>query len=60
MLKIIINKKRNVEYLKPTHFPSAPVEPSMGLSMYAFWPSRIVMSSTLSTGAAKSEVSKKM
>lgn len=40
------------------HFPSAPVLPSTGLSMNAFWPSLIVISSTRTIGAANKDVSK--
>lgn len=42
------------------HFPSAPVLPSTGLSMNAFWPSLIVISSTRTIGAANKDVSKKI
>jgi len=47
-------------YLNEIHLPSAPVLPSTGLSMNAFWPSRIVMSSTRTIGAANKDVSKKI
>lgn len=47
-------------YLKEIHFPSAPVLPSTGLSINAFWPSLIVISSTRTTGVANKDVSKKI